>query len=280
MRRMLVALALLGLVSEAFAADYSPPVLRGSDAFLPATPTYFRWSGFYAGGQVTYGVGSADFSSATDPLTAFALRNTVLEGEVGVSSWNVLGTADTGAAGFGGFVGYNTQWDDVVLGLELNYTRSSLNITSPSNPLALNVTDSEGNFNVFSSGSASEKIVDFAVVRARAGWAFNNFLPYATAGLAVGRADLNVTSTLLVQNTIAPPLPNPVPACVLATCVITSSQNKTAAFLYGYAVGGGLEVALTRNIFARGEYEYIQWAPIWQITSHINITRLGVGLKF
>jgi outer membrane immunogenic protein len=279
MRRLLVALALLGLVSDAFAADYTPPVLRGSDSFLPATPTYFRWSGFYAGGQVTYGSGNADFSSATDPLTAFALRNTVLEGQVGVSSWNVLGTADTGAAGFGGFVGYNTQWDDVVLGLELNYTRSSFNITAPNNPLGLNVTDTEGNFNVLSSGSASEKIQDFAVLRARAGWAFDNFLPYATVGLAVGRADLNVTSTLLVQNTINP-IPVPAPACALATCVITSSQSKTNAFLYGYSVGGGLEMALTRNIFARGEYEYIQWAPIWQITSHLNMTRLGVGFRF
>jgi outer membrane immunogenic protein len=279
MRRLLVALALMGLVSDAFAADYTAPVLRGSDSFLPATPTYFRWSGFYAGGQVTYGSGNADFSSATDPLIAFALRNTALESSAGVSQWNVLGTADTGAAGFGGFVGYNSQWDDLVLGLELNYTRSSFNITAPNNPIALNVTDSDGNFNALSFASASMKIEDFAVVRARAGWAFNNFLPYATVGLAVGRADLAVSSTVELQNTINP-IPNPAPVCALAPCVITSGQTKTSAFLYGYAVGGGLEVALTRNIFVRGEYEYIQWAPIWQITSHLNMTRLGVGLKF
>lgn len=279
MRRLLVALALMGLVSDALAADYTAPVLRGSDSFLPATPAYFHWSGFYAGGQVTYGSGNADFSSATDPLIAFALRNTTLESTVGVSQWNVLGTADTGAAGFGGFVGYNTQWDDVVLGLELNYTRSSFNIVAPNNPIALNVTNSDGNFNTLSSASASMKIEDFAVVRARAGWAFNNFLPYATAGFAVGRADLAVSSTVELQNTINP-IPNPAPICALAPCVITSGQTKTSAFLYGYAVGGGLEVALTRNIFARGEYEYIQWAPIWQITSHLNMTRLGVGLKF
>jgi outer membrane immunogenic protein len=279
MRCLLVALALMGLVSDALAADYSPPTLRGSDSFLPAAPTFFRWSGFYAGGQVSYGVGSADFSGATDPLIAFELRNTVLQNTVGVSHWNVLGTADTGAAGFGGFVGYNSQWDDVVLGLELNYTRSSFNITAPNNPIALNITDSDGNFNTLSYGSASMKIEDFAVMRARAGWAFENFLPYATAGLAVGRADLAVSSTVVLQNTINP-VPNPAPICALANCVITTGQTKTSAFLYGYAVGGGLEVALTRNIFARGEYEFIQWAPIWQITSHLNITRLGVGLRF
>jgi opacity protein-like surface antigen len=269
----------MGLVSDAFAADYTLPTLRGSDTFVPATPNYFRWEGFYAGGHITYGDAHADFSSATDPLIAYGLRNTNIEGQVGVSEWQVLGSADTGAAGFGGFVGYNTQWDDLVFGLELNYTRSSFGATAPSTPIALNVTDSDGNYNVYSSGSASMSIQDFAVVRGRAGWVVDNFLPYATVGFAVGRADLAVSSTVVFQNTITP-IPNPAPGCALTPCVVTSSQNKTSAFLYGYAVGGGLEVALTRNIFARGEYEYIQWAPIWQITSHINITRLGVGLKF
>ena len=29
------------------------------------------------------------------------------------------------SSGFGGFVGYNSQWDDVVIGVELNYTHGN-----------------------------------------------------------------------------------------------------------------------------------------------------------
>jgi hypothetical protein len=47
MRRLLIALGLIGLFSPAFAADYGlprydPPTLRGSDTFVPAYPTYFN----------------------------------------------------------------------------------------------------------------------------------------------------------------------------------------------------------------------------------------------
>ena len=59
MRRLFVALALIGFASAAGAADYElsdPPILRGSNPvvqtpYVPAPPTFTRWSGFYAGGQ-------------------------------------------------------------------------------------------------------------------------------------------------------------------------------------------------------------------------------------
>jgi opacity protein-like surface antigen len=78
MRCLLAALGLIGLLSPAFAADYELPTLRGSDMFVPATPTYFSWQGFYAGGQLSYSSASADFSGASAPLIAFSLPDGAL----------------------------------------------------------------------------------------------------------------------------------------------------------------------------------------------------------
>ena len=277
MRRLLVAFGLIGLVSDAFAADL--PTLRGSDSFLPARPTYFRWDGPYAGVQFSYNNEAADFSNATNPLVAYSLRDTTLEGQVAPSQWQVLRPVTNSAVGFGGFVGYNMQWDNAVIGFELNYTHSALNPVAASTPIGLNVNDSDGNYNVFVSGNASMKIDDFAVLRGRAGWVIGNFMPYVSLGLAVGLADVSVSSTVVVQNTITP-IPNPAPGCSISPCIYTSSQAQNAAFLYGYAAGGGVEMALTRNLFARADFEYIQWTPFWGIPAHIDSARLGLGVKF
>ena len=39
-----------------------------------------------------------------------------------ISEWPIMGKVSTHGEGFGGFFGYNSQWSDVVVGLELNYT--------------------------------------------------------------------------------------------------------------------------------------------------------------
>ena len=39
-----------------------------------------------------------------------------------ISEWPVMGKVSTHGEGFGEFFGYNSQWEDVVIGLELNYT--------------------------------------------------------------------------------------------------------------------------------------------------------------
>ena len=36
--------------------------------------------------------------------------------------------------------------------------------------------------------------------------------------------------------------------------------------MYGFTVGGGLDVALTSNIFLRGEFEYVRFAPLADMT--------------
>ena len=53
-----------------------------------------------------------------------------------------------------------------------------------------------------------------------------------------------------------------------------------AQMLYGFSVGGGVDWALTPNIFLRGEFEYVQFAPIASIVASIVTARVGAGFKF
>ena len=119
MRRLLVALGLVGgLLSPAFAADYDLPILRGSQPVAPIAPvttvgpaTFTRWSGFYVGGDFSYGNATTDFSDSAAPLVALSLRGLELVQQPPQSQ--VLGKGADSAFGGGGFLGYNTQWQDL-----------------------------------------------------------------------------------------------------------------------------------------------------------------------
>ena len=88
MRRSLISLWLIALMSNAFAADYELPVLRGSTPFVPAPPVYTRWSGYYVGGQLSASIAGGDFASSVGSLVSYAVRNSVLESRV--SNWTTL----------------------------------------------------------------------------------------------------------------------------------------------------------------------------------------------
>jgi outer membrane immunogenic protein len=269
---------MLGLTPNAFAGDFD--VLRGSQSVGPATFT--RWSGVYVGGQIGYGNASADFSGATQAPIAYNLRELALENEDQVSQWPVLGTNSAGKAQYGGFIGFNTQWQDLILGFEANYNRTGYNFTAPNSPIS-RVTSAGGNsYAVTVSGSGSVTNLDFGSLRARAGWVLGNFLPYGFAGLAVGRADIAVTTDVSGQQN--PPTPSgPCDPVSSPTCVafdFPSSQQKNASWLLGFVVGGGVDVAVTSNIFVRGEFEYARFSPVSGILVAATSARIGAGVKF
>jgi outer membrane immunogenic protein len=278
MRRLLAALGLIGLLSPAFAADYELPTLRGTETFVPAYPIHFDWQGFYAGGQLSYNSASANFVSATQPLVAFSLRQLALLVQAAPDQWQVLGRRDSGAAGVGGFVGYNVQWDNAIIGVEFNYTHSSLDLAAPSSPLSRRTSANGFTYDVTLDAAGSAFITDYATTRARFGWAVGNFMPYATLGLAFGRADLVLSTN--VFGTQTGPNPSPPPATQVIPFAFSQSQSQNGVYLYGYSGGAGLDFALTKSIFARGEYEYIQWQRFWMITSSIHNFRAAVGVRF
>jgi opacity protein-like surface antigen len=281
MRRVIFILLVLATASPAIAADLDLDILRGSQPVGPATFT--RWSGFYFGGQLSYGDANTDFSGATEPLVAFSLRETTLESSDFVSTWPVLGSGGSDAVGYGGFVGYNAQWQDLVLGIEGNYTHTALATAASVSPLVGAVVSAGGsNYSVNLTGTGQLEITDYASLRARAGWALGNFLPYGFAGLVIGAGNYSVTTSVNgYQNSATPAY---FPCTPSLTCVpygpFSNSVGQGGALLYGFSVGGGLDWAITQNIFLRGEFEYVQFAPIANIVASIVSGRVGAGFKF
>ena len=69
-------------------------------------------------------------------------------------------------------------------------------------------------------------------------------------------------------------------AAALGQFTAANTQSKNGAFLYGLAGAGGLDYAFTDSIFARGEYEYIQWGRFWGISPSMHNFRAALGVKF
>jgi opacity protein-like surface antigen len=282
MRRLLAVLGLIASTCGAFAQVYDGPALRGSDVFVPPPVCCSRWAGFYAGGQLGASVGSFGFQSSTQTLVADMLRELALESDQMVSQWQVLGKGDQRATSFGGFVGYNTAWESLILGVELNYSRTDMLATAPMEPIT-RVTSAGGNtYLVTVAGTASMHITDIATLRARAGWDTGIFLPYAMIGVAAGRASLAHSATVSgIENPTTPP--TPCNSLALPPCTpffFFEGEQKPRAFVYGASIGGGFDLMLMPGLFLRAEYEYLAFSPVWGISANVQTARAGLGFKF
>jgi opacity protein-like surface antigen len=283
MRSVICALALLALPTSAFAGDFD--ILRGT------VPTY-RWSGFYAGGDFGYSGANINFGQAAGPDISNILRNTAIEQDEQISQWPVLGGESyPSSINFGGFVGYNTEWDGVVLGLEADYSRVSINASS-NGSITRFFTDSADvppghnlSYTLTASGQAAFKLTDIVSLRARAGWETGNLLPYAFAGIALSRANVSNSGTVGYSaidypDSETPPL---APIYTAADPLVFGPDTQTTAqstFAYGVDAGVGVDAGITSHVFVRGELEYIYFAPIDGIRLSISSARAGIGYKF
>lgn len=273
MRRSCLAAILIASISPVLAADYDVPTLRGSGDFAVAAAAPYRWDGFYIGGQLGFGVGSIDFAGTTQPMVAYLLRETALESERHPSEWAVLGKADVTGASFGGFLGYSTRWESLVLGFELNYSWSNMRTTAPTAMISRSTSTSNNlNYFVTVTGDASMRITEYGTLRARAGFDAGIVLPYAMIGVAVGRADLTRAATVSGTECDSTPICTPFS--------FANAETKNGAFLYGWALGGGFDLMMMPGVFLRGEYEYVAFSPLWNIQSSVQTGRMGLGLKF
>ena len=282
LRAGLAALALILLAPAGAVAADMPEFLRGS-----YSPSSSRWDGFYVGAQGGKTFGTADFSNSTASMISYILANTELQPIV--SDWKTLPKGSTGSQSFGGFIGYNYQWDDVVLGAELNYNHMSLGTGQQGSigPILVpgaNLPDgSTVLYSVTVTSAAAVTIHDIISARARAGWAFDRFMPYGFAGLAVGRADVTRFVTLAgttktTTSTATPPvITGPLPLLLPRD---PQSQSQGGVVAYGFTAGLGVEVAIFQNLFARAEWEFIEFPNINDFRVQANSARVGVGMKF
>jgi outer membrane immunogenic protein len=140
-------------------------------------------------------------------------------------------------------VGYNHDFGGFVLGVEGDIQLSDVKYTED-----------------FGGGaSAGAQLDSFGTIRARAGYAVGNFLPYVTGGVAIGNASLSAAA---------------------------GGMSVTIDETYvGFVVGGGLEVAVTDNVSLKGEYLYTDFGTAdfdtgtdIGLTSHV--VRAGVNFHF
>jgi opacity protein-like surface antigen len=256
---------------EANAADMGE-MLRGSNTVI-AAPGGTRWDGFYVGGQVGLNYSGTDFSSATRSLTALMLRNTVLEHEFHPSDWAVLGKGDTSGVSYGAFIGYQTEWETAVIGLEANYNRTNLSV-SATDSIARTVATTDGFLNsVRIDGASSIHITDYGTLRVRGGWAAGSFMPYGFVGVALGRADVSRSGRVIATGFNAEQNRG-------YNFNQTATEAKNGDFAYGYAAGLGIDMCITQNIFVRGEYEYVKFGEFNDLNTHIHTVRAAAGFKF
>jgi outer membrane immunogenic protein len=287
MRRLFFILGLIASTSGAYAQEYEyeTPILRGSEAeaTMPTPPTFQRWRGVYGGGQFGYSAEGANFGTSVNDLAASTVRNTVLEPVV--QNLAVLSKGNSSGSNFGGFFGYNTQWEGVILGFEFNYSRVSVNVADAATIPPLLISNDAGAptghhfvYDLAESGSAAVRITDLATFRARAGWIAGQFLPYAFMGVAVARADVGRSATVAWTRTdhpdtgITPILP--------VSGGGTASDFQNGGFYWGYAAGIGMDVFVMPNVFLRGEWEFVQLPSVKSTSINMNNLRMAVGVKF
>ena len=289
MRRFLLAVIMCGVAAGAQAADLPDlPILRGSytDGL---TATRVNWQGFYIGGQGGYGSSDENFSGSkvfTDPLfqamyspnSRLVVANPVIGG---LPQGPLLFDRATGrTSGFGGFGGYNSQWDDVVIGVEASYLHGGFGGSSaviqknPQTPLLPPILLQDGYLhNVTYISTATISISDAATFRARAAYAYGCFLPYMFGGFALGNADITRTASVVDKTTPGSPALPPKPD--FAASLTEGLHNH---LIYGYTVGLGVDVNLVGGLFLRGEWEYIRFTST--VDTSINTVRAGLGYKF
>lgn len=299
---VLLTLGAAGL-NTARAADLDEDFLRGPQYEAPLYAPVIDFSGFYIGGHGGYSSTSLGFRNTGQPIVADYLRQTVVETEMKASGL-LTSSANrrVGGTSYGAFAGFNVQFDQAVLGIEADYTHFGLS-GGVFDAIGRTMTTSDGYFNIVGLSSGSQtRIQDYGTVRARAGYAFGNLLPFVTGGAAIGSAQVSDRVTVQTAgydqatyranqtpaNAAAPAYvnnygyshfsqTNPGAGVLADPYVYSRTKTKVVA---GIALGAGLEYAITPGILLRAEYQYVLFNDFDGHKANVNTVRGGAALKF
>ena len=269
MRRFLLVAMMCGAAAGAQAADM-PDYLRGS--FTDGLSRIeVNWSGVYVGGQVARGAADMDFTNSTTDMMTRLVNNSSADTQFNVSQWPLLGKAHAPSnSAYGAFSGYNFQWSDVLIGIELNYSHGTFGASSTGSQVRT-VTSGNVTTNVIGLASGSMRVTDFGSLRVRGGYAVGSFLPYAFVGVGLGQADINRSVELVVRYDA------PGVASTFAPRMFLT-DNANSHFVTGFAGGLGIDMMLYAGLFLRAEWEYLRFTS--SVDTTVNTVRAGLGYKF
>ena len=160
------ALLLAWPQGPARAADWLDDTLRGTFTSGAAV----RWDGVNLGASVGMTSMRSDLSRGLGPLVSRMLTNSTVLNEAHPNDYDILQNQTINGRSYGGFLGYNFQWDSLVLGFDAGYNKTSTLATSSTGSINRVVATSDNtahNLNI--AGTASTKLIDYATLRMRAG---------------------------------------------------------------------------------------------------------------
>jgi outer membrane immunogenic protein len=229
MKKIILATVLAGIGSTAaLAADLGARTYTKAPAMMAPVS---NWSGFYIGADAGYAFNGSSSGALTNGGGLLPLPyNADLKGGLG-----------------GGFVGYNYQMQQFVIGVEADWQAASLRGTSgaafatPPDSLGPRVETS--------------KVKDYGSLRARFGAAFDRLLVFGTAGWAGG----GFSTTYSVNG-----LP-----------FFTNDHRA----MDGWSAGAGLEYAFTNNFLGRIEYRHTDLGKAAFLNTSINTGEQGNNVK-
>ena len=210
-------LASVGVLALGIASASAADIARRAPPPAPAYVTpAYNWSGFYVGINGGGAFGRSELSNT-----------------LGSTSYNVTGGL------VGGTLGYNYQMDNVVLGVEGDIDWSNIRGSAP---CAATNCETRNNW--------------LGTTRGRLGYAFGNFMPYVTGGLAVGD----------IKSSIAG--------------VGNADQTKA-----GWTAGVGVEARINGPWSLKAEYLYVDLGRGGSVLGsdskfQTHLVRGGVNYKF
>jgi outer membrane immunogenic protein len=232
--------------SIAAATAFVTTCIAAQAADLPMEPAYkapvvvqqvYNWTGFYIGVNGGYAWGSQDpFNILTSRFDAFSVP---FSGGM-----------------FGGTAGAQIQSGHVVIGVEADIDWARINGSATVIPTIGGIPVPAG------TAALTTNIHDVSTGRLRVGYALDNWLLYATAGLALLGANSNVSTVGGLACTTA-----------LLTAVCSGTDHRLGA-----TAGLGLEYGITPAISAKFEYLYTVAASLE--VSHLNEVRVGLNYRF
>jgi outer membrane immunogenic protein len=226
-RRLLASVGFAALVATSALAADVPPLRSMPPPRAPAFVPFFSWNGFYVGLNAGYGFGSSNWSNNVTAATT--------------------GDFDISGVLVGGTIGYNLQFGSAVFGIEADIDWTNIKGSIATNCIGTCETSSDW----------------LGTVRGRIGYAFDRFLPYATAGAAFGD----------IKGSVA------------------SGARSFSETNVGWTAGAGLEYAFISSWSAKVEYLYVDLGKAtcdatcsgtnpFDVTFTTHIVRAGLNYKF